>query len=125
MNRFLLSSVAFFALCGCHALDGAGDAVASSTVGGLVVLDAVSVINTHKTLDDHLVSLITGKDCSSVRASMGDYYCIDQPGNVPTIVRTSYCYKTLGTIDCYTEPVEADAGQFYGIRVDDIPVTLH
>ncbi len=125
MNRLLLSCVALFALGGCQALDGAGATMASSTVGGLAVLDAVSVINTHKTVDDHIVSMITGKDCSTVRASMGDYYCIEQPGNVPTIVRTSYCYKTLAKVSCYTQPVEADAGEFYGTRVDYIPVKTH
>ncbi|MGB1025987.1 MAG: hypothetical protein ACPGYL_05475, partial [Rhodospirillaceae bacterium] len=59
---------------------------------------------TDKTIIDHGASLITGKDCSTVRATDGGYYCEERlPDN--TIVETRlYCYRSLGSIECYDSP---------------------
>ena len=42
-------------------------------------LEVLSLVNTHKTMGDHVVGWITGKDCSSPRAERGDAYCMDWP----------------------------------------------
>ena len=99
-----------------HELD-----LADSIGASVAALDIVSVINTQKTIDDHIVSCITGKDCSDVRASKGDPYCIDEPVPVPMVRRATYCYKSLASVTCYDRPVVSDAAQFYGIRVDNVP----
>lgn len=138
MIKFLAPCLAAALLAGCglvkagvggtvdelHGLDATTHRVGSpfSTIQTFWILDGASVINTQKTLDDHLVSWITGSDCSTVRASTGDRYCIDPPEAVPVVVRTAYCYKSLASVDCYDRPLVADKARFYGIRIDKVPV---
>jgi hypothetical protein len=88
----------------------------------LLVADGVSVINTEKTVEDHVISLISGKDCSLVRASMGYDYCRDRT-SPPTIQRISYCYKTLAAVSCYDHAIDSDISRLWGIRVDLVPTT--
>lgn len=108
---------------GIHGLDPAVNDLGSpmSTVQTFWVLNAASVINTQKTIDDHLVSWISGYDCSTVRASTGDHYCVEKPETVPTVARASFCYKTLAAVNCYDRPVPYDQNRLYGIQVDRIP----
>jgi hypothetical protein len=93
-------------------------------VGGLAIVDGVSIINTQKTLEDHIVSLVTGKDCSILKASHGEPYCQDIPPPVPTIERTTYCYKSLAKAVCYDQPLAQDDSRYMGSRVDNVPVTV-
>lgn len=122
MKRFYLSCAAVLTLCGCKGIEATGDALAGPPLASFVVVDAVSVINTQKTVDDHLVSLFTGKDCSTIRASKGGHYCVDQPQPGPTVVQTTYCYKSLANVTCYDTPLASDTARLYGVRVDDIPL---
>lgn len=92
-----------------------------NALGTVLILDAASVVNTQKTIDDHVVSWISDRDCSSVRASTGGAYCVDRPQPVPTAIRVSYCYQSLAKVDCYDRPVERDASRFSGTRIDRIP----
>jgi hypothetical protein len=95
-----------------------------SPVTGLVVADGISVINTKKTVEDHIVSTIFDEDCSSVRASQGGRYCVDDKPP-PTVQRTDYCYKTIAETTCYERPVAADTTMFTGTRTDAVPVANH
>jgi hypothetical protein len=115
--------VILLALAGCKNIEAVGDALVGPPLATFVVLDAFSVVNTQKTVDDHLVSLVTGKDCSTVRASQGDRYCIAPPPPQPMMRRTTYCYKSLADVTCYDRPLAQDAPVFYGTRVDDIPIS--
>jgi hypothetical protein len=124
MGRFLTFLAAILGLCGCD-LGPPNEPAAPTVIGASVLaLDAVSVINTQKTIDDHIVSFVTGQDCSTIRASKGDHYCIDEPVPVPMVQRTSYCYKTLAKVTCYDRPMTGDAAQFFGMRVDEVPSTI-
>jgi hypothetical protein len=89
----------------------------------LLVADGVSVINTGKTVEDHVISLVTGQNCSLVKASQGYDYCTDDTPP-PTIQRISYCYKTLAKINCYDHAIESDASQLWGVRVDMVPTVI-
>jgi hypothetical protein len=81
-------------LSGCGGLMMAG-------VPGLAQIDLVTVMGTDKTVIDHVVSVSSGKNCSSIRLEQGDYYCEeDEPRINPNI----NCYKTLGRVTCYTKP---------------------
>jgi hypothetical protein len=64
-------------------------------------LDGASVIFTDKTLGDHLISVGSGKDCSSVRTELGLTYCKEDEISLTPAV---YCYRTLGSVDCYAKP---------------------
>ena len=70
--------------------------------GNFLALEGVSVIASEKTLSDHLVSLISGKNCSVVRTERELAYCAEDQ---PPIIRPSvYCYQTLGSVSCYNRP---------------------
>jgi hypothetical protein len=74
---------------------------APSAVPGLVGFEGLSVIGTQKTLTDHLVSLSSGKDCSTIRRDRGLTYCVEDEVTTPEEV---YCYSTLGNVTCYNKP---------------------
>lgn len=127
--RLSLVCALLLSLGGCGVTKSGADSAVETlgspfnALGTVLILDAVSVVNTQKTIDDHVVSWISDRDCSSVRASTGGAYCVDPPQPVPTAIRVSYCYQSLAAVDCYDRPVERDASRFAGTRVDRIPVT--
>ncbi len=125
MGRALSCLLLIVALSGCEAWDGTAKSLRPMTPPALtyVLVDGISLINTQKTLEDHAISLITGMDCSTVRASQGDHYCLEPPKATPVYIRTSYCYKSIAKVSCYDRPVETDTAQLYGIRIERIPVT--
>ena len=87
----------------------------------LVLVDGISVINTKKTVEDHVISWVSGQDCSLVRASKGGDYCVnDTP--VPTEPRAAYCYKSIAAVTCYERLLASDQTRYYGTRVDMVPV---
>ena len=65
--------------------------------------EVLSLINTHKTIGDHIWGWITDKDCSSPRAERGEAYCRDWPGRPPP-PQPVYCYSTLAKPTCYAMP---------------------
>lgn len=92
-----------------------------SPMVGLVVLDGISVINTDKTVEDHVISWATGEDCSVVRASKGEHYCLnDTP--VPTEPRSTYCYRSIAMVSCYDRRLASDETRYFGARIDMVPV---
>ncbi|MTJ82745.1 MAG: hypothetical protein F8N37_17290 [Telmatospirillum sp.] len=126
MGRLLVCLTMIAALAGCEAWNGTTKALRPGIPAAttFVLVDAASLINTHKTIDDHLISLLTGMDCSTVRASKGDHYCLEPPEQKPVYIRTTYCYKSLAKVTCYDQPFDKDATQLYGVRIDRIPVGL-
>ena len=63
--------------------------------------EAISVVGTDKTLGDHLLSIYSGKNCSTVRTSNDLTYCEEDE---PVAKKTGYCYRSLGNITCYDRP---------------------
>ncbi|MEQ9487549.1 MAG: hypothetical protein RIM72_01000 [Alphaproteobacteria bacterium] len=71
-----------------------------------------TTINTDKLPTDHIADYITGQDCNSVRQSRdGGPLC--RPYEMGVIEEPRYCYKSLGTITCYTEPDPYRDGRYY------------
>lgn len=69
---------------------------------GIIAIEGATVVATDKTASDHLVSWMSGKDCSVVRSEQGLEYCVeDQP---PEPEPRVYCYRTLGSVSCYDRP---------------------
>lgn len=65
----------------------------------------ISVIETDKTIPDHVMSQVMNKDCSALRLVNDKKMCLDE--NSTTTVAESdqtYCYHTLGEISCYATP---------------------
>jgi hypothetical protein len=69
-------------------------------------VEAVSIINTDKTITDHVVSMARDQDCSSIRAQNGDYYCIPYYENQQKPAPQPYCYRTMAGVDCYQQPLK-------------------
>jgi hypothetical protein len=124
MGRLLIFVTLAVALSGCEGINGSAKALRPITPPTVtfVLADGITLINTHKTIEDHVISLITGMDCSTVRASQGDHYCLESPDAVPVYIRTSYCYKSIAKVSCFSQPLASDAEQLYGIRIDRVPV---
>ncbi|MGE5506468.1 MAG: hypothetical protein ACM31L_18745 [Actinomycetota bacterium] len=66
-------------------------------------LEVLSLVNTHKTMGDHLISFVVGKDCSTPRAEREGVYCTDWPSPPPPPQQV-YCYRSLGKASCYSQP---------------------
>ncbi len=75
--------------------------VAVAGCGTFVALEGASVVASDKTASDHIVSLMSGKDCSVVRTERGLTYCVEDEVRVEPQV---FCYKTLGDVACYDRP---------------------
>lgn len=65
-------------------------------------LEAISLIGTDKTVGDHVISLASGKDCSSVRSEQGKTYCKEDQIAAPK--PEMYCYRNIGQVTCYEKP---------------------
>lgn len=80
----------------------AGACTPVSIVGvGAAAADGVSLTSTRKTLVDHAVSGLTGKDCSIVSFSESGDYC---PEKVVVDRSDVYCYRTLADVECHHIP---------------------
>ncbi|MBB4284700.1 hypothetical protein [Roseospira goensis] len=74
-------------------------------------VNIASVVASDKTIPDHVVSLVTGHDCSTVRYGDGGYYCVQPlPANMPVETRL-YCYRSIGGITCYDKAVPGENGR--------------
>jgi len=66
----------------------------------LSIFGTASVVTTDKTLADHAVSYLSGKDCYTVRKQTGRSYCKEDERNpTPTV----HCYRNLGGVTCYEQ----------------------
>ncbi len=72
-----------------------------SLIPGVAQLEGAFVVGTDKTIEDHVISISSGKNCSSVRREKGLTYCEEDE---PVIKQDIYCYKTLATVTCYDRP---------------------
>ena len=99
MRRHLVFFAIPVLLSGCSFVDVA------AKYPNVVGVEMVSIINTDKTIGDHLMSWTYNEDCSTLRANEGGNYC--QPYRKPYQAEEPavYCYRTLGANDCYTTPV--------------------
>ena len=113
MGRFLpgklrIQSCLFLLLTG-FVLSGCG-----SVATPILALSGATAttINTNKLPTDHIADYFTGQDCNSVRQSKdGGPLC--RPYELGVIEEPRYCYKSLGTITCYTEPDPYRDGRYY------------
>lgn len=71
-------------------------------IPGIGQVEAVSTMGTSKTFSDHIVSIASGKNCSSVRRERGLTYCEEDEPRPPPVSR--HCYRTLGSVTCYDRP---------------------
>jgi len=85
-----------FALLACFAFLGG-----CSAVPGYAQVQGAFVIGTDKTIEDHIVSLSSGKNCSIIRTEKELTYCEEDE---LVIKQNLFCYKTLASVTCYDRP---------------------
>ncbi|SOD96358.1 hypothetical protein [Caenispirillum bisanense] len=103
------------ALAGAAAVTGCSPQ--ANAVGGTVAgIEMVSLINTDKTIIDHIASL-GPMDCSSVRASVGGVWCVEDSSLVgmPQVPQPTFCYRTLAEVSCYDRPSPHPGDTLVGI----------
>lgn len=66
--------------------------------GTFTAVEGVSLMGSDKTVVDHMISLSSGKNCSTVRRNQGLTYCVE---DMPQIRQNIYCYRDLGGVTCY------------------------
>ena len=72
-----------------------------SACGQFFGAEGASVIVTDKTFTDHIVSLGSGKNCSTLRIEADLTYC-EEDELAPKY--EAYCYRTFGNVTCYDRP---------------------
>jgi hypothetical protein len=90
------------AVAGCETIGVLPAAGIAATVEG------VSLNATGKTASDHLVSAITGDDCSVLRYTKNGKYCLSQAELAAEDARLhrpyeGTCYKVRGNVACYDQ----------------------
>lgn len=99
-----LAGILLLAGCGFPTHDGIETKLdQGGNVYGLTSLEVLSVVNTKKTLGDHLATWITGKDCSTLRAQREGAWCVEWPAP-PAPPQQLYCYASLARPSCYSQP---------------------
>ena len=71
-------------------------------------IEGVSLNQTGKTASDHLVSAITGEDCSALRYTKNGKYCLTDAEIAAEQARLhrpyeGTCYKVRGNVACYDQ----------------------
>lgn len=76
----------------------------------------VSFVHTDKTIGDHVATWAFDKDCSALTLANGEGYCNEfvseeelaaAEADAKARLNATYCYRTLGAVDCYREPDKA------------------
>jgi hypothetical protein len=82
-----------------------GQAASGCSGSGLALMgaDAVAHVASGRSISGNVIHAFTGKDCVPINVLAGKPMCPeeDEPKKEETPV---YCYRTLGQIDCHTEP---------------------
>ena len=90
----------------------AGIALSALLLSGCTMTEAMlasagiaTFVHTDKTMTDHVVSYVSGEDCSILHTQDGGEYCRDPNDQKPdtTVTQQTYCYRTLAGIDCYMQ----------------------
>jgi hypothetical protein len=95
--------VIFNLVAGMAMLPVLGGCAGLSLAGVAATAEVASVVNTDRTLTDHVASNLTGQDCSTVKINTRGQYCVD-PNAIPPAPPPVYCYRSLGDITCFNEP---------------------
>lgn len=124
MIRHLAPLAGTLLVAGCAFLGPNGIETEMSQGGniyGLTNLEVLSVINTKKTLGDHVATWITGKDCSTIRAQREGAWCVDWPAP-PAPPQQVYCYASIARPSCYSQPYNEGNDRLIGFVPAPTPI---
>lgn len=95
LTRYAAITAAGFLLVGCAGSVGTGTAIFAATTA--------TIINEDKTPADLIATAVTGLDCDTIRKTR-DKGPLCRPPREEVIERPTYCYRTLGTVNCFDTP---------------------
>ena len=87
--RYVLILVGLFVVSGCTMFQP------------VAAVEGVTALGTGKPFSDHVVSMISGKNCSTIRTNTGRSYCEEEEPNPQPKV---WCYRSIGAVTCYDRP---------------------
>src|SRR5690242_18664923 len=88
------------------ALLAAGLATSGCSGSSLAVMgaDAMTQIASGRSISGNVIHAFTGKDCIPANIFAGKPMCPEEETAVAKNAAPIYCYRTLGQVDCHTEP---------------------
>lgn len=112
-----------FLLTGCGSFTQTRSSLPAGTsyLGLWAAGETVSLLSTNKMMEDHLVSLITQKDCSLPRVLQNEgKYCMTQEelfkASLPDFkIEKVYCYQSIAAPTCYDRPSPYPDDRLIGI----------
>lgn len=124
MIRRIAPLVGILLMTGCAWVDQTGIVTGMSPPSpeaAMINLEVLSVINTKKTLGDHVATWITGRDCSTIRAQREGAWCVDWPAP-PAPPQQVYCYASLARPSCYSQPYNEGNDRLIGFVPAPTPI---
>ncbi len=97
MGRWVMAVVMAVAVTGCSA-----NPPVATMLPWNVGTSMLTLPQTKKTPADHVMSAVTGRDCSVLHYEQDGSYCQDAPKEIDR--RSLYCFKTLGGVECHQRP---------------------
>jgi hypothetical protein len=91
-------------LCGAALLAGLGLSACTGSELAVFGADAASQVASGRTLTGNLLYAMTGKDCIPLNVLAGRPMCRDEQPAAEAETAPVYCYRTLGQVDCHSEP---------------------
>jgi hypothetical protein len=96
-----MTRVATFALFAALGLSIAGCSGSSIAVMGA---DAVTQVASGRSISGNVIHAFTGKDCVPMNILAGKPMCPEEETAAAKQEAPIYCYRTLGQVDCHSEP---------------------
>ena len=93
MKRVAVLFLLLFALPGCESL---------------ALIEGATAVTTGERFSDRVISLSSGKTCSTKRTAQGLTYCEEDEAVAP---QSTYCYRSLGSVTCYERQPDFGASQ--------------
>jgi hypothetical protein len=124
MIRHIAPLAALLLLSGCAFVGREGIETEITAAGDMHIfanLELLSVINTKKTMGDHVATWVTGKDCSTIRAQREGVWCVDWPSPPPPPQQV-YCYASLAKPSCFSQPYNEGNDRLIGFVPAPVPV---
>jgi hypothetical protein len=96
-----MKQIAAFALLAAVGLAGSACSGSSLAVMGA---DAMTQIASGRSISGNVIHAFTGKDCIPANIFAGKPMCPEEEKAAAKDAAPLYCYRTLGQVDCHSEP---------------------